>query len=69
MPDMIPLPTVLTTIRIGKFTIYAYAYRTLTHSECELVKQQYLRQYNRKSIPAKGYVKILTQFGSNPEAF
>ncbi len=66
MADSIETPKVLTTIRIGGFTILAYAYRPLTRSECEAVRNIYLQQTGRKCVPASGCVKIFTQFGNNP---
>ena len=68
MSDNIPAPTVVTTIRIGGFTIYAYAYRNLTRSECVIVRDMYLQQSHRKTIPAKGSAKVFTLFGSSPES-
>lgn len=64
----LPMPTVKNTICIGGFTLYAYAYRPLTKSECKLALQQYMRQNRLKSVPQKGTAKIFTLFGSNPES-
>lgn len=66
MADFIESPDVLTTIRIGGFSILAYAYRPLTRSECVAVRNMYLQQTRRKTLPKSGSVKIITQFGNNP---
>ncbi len=57
------IPNIKTTIRIGGFTLYAYAYRKLSKSECNLAVQQYLRNCKLKAIPKSGSGKIITIFG------
>lgn len=67
MNSDIDMPNVITEIRIGNFTLYAYAYRTLKRNECLLAKAMWLKQHNKKSIPKSGSGKIITIFGHNLE--
>lgn len=69
MSDDIQMPSVKTTIRIGNFTLYVYAYKILTEPECKLALRQYLQQFKLKSVPKSGSAKIITLFGSNPEDY
>lgn len=66
MSDFIPTPTIVTHIKVGGFVIHAYAYRSLSRSECEIVSQRYLAENNLKHFPKSGSVKIYTTFGNNP---
>ena len=50
MCDYIPKPTVKTTIRIGGFTLFAFAYRALTPAECRLAVNMYRQQFKVKSF-------------------
>lgn len=65
MSDTIPAPNVLTTAKIGGFTFYIYAYRTLSKAECEQTVDMYMRQRRLKKLPPTGSCKVVTQFGSN----
>ncbi len=60
----LPTPNVVTVIKIGDFTLRAYAYRKLTESECKFALRQYLRKFKLKSIPKSGSGKIITIIGS-----
>ncbi len=60
------MPNIKTTIKIGNFTLYAYAYRKLTESECKIALQEYLQKTKLKSVPKSGSGKIITIIGSIP---
>lgn len=57
------MPNVKTTICIGNFTLYAYAYRKLTESECKLAVRQYMKKAKLKSVPKNGSGTIVTIIG------
>jgi hypothetical protein len=62
MNDM-PMPTVKSTLKIGDFRLYVFAYRPLT--EAELVKQArlMLMKQKRKSFPKSGSWTVQTIIG------
>ena len=66
MCDYIPKPTVKTTIRIGGFTLFAFAYRALTPAECRLAVNMYCQQFKIKKLPTSGSATVVTHFGANP---
>lgn len=66
MSDFIPTPDVLTTVRVGGFTLYVYAYRRLTRAECKQAVSMYLQQTRLKHLPSHGSGKVYTIIGSNP---
>ncbi len=65
MTNDIEYPKVLTTVKIGNFTLFVYAYRTLTVPECRLAEAMWLKQNKLKHIPSSGSGKIITTFGQN----
>lgn len=66
MSDFIHKPNVVTTVKVGGFTLYVYAYRRLTRAECLRAVAVYLQQARLKHLPARGSAKIYTIIGSNP---
>lgn len=66
MPDFIRKPNVVTTVKAGGFTLYVYAYRSLTKAECLRAVAVYLQQTRLKRLPTRGSAKIYTIIGSNP---
>lgn len=69
MSDSIPMPSVVTKIKVGGFTLLAYAYRPLTRSESILAVRMYKQHRRIKKLPAAGTGKVITQFGSTPSDF
>lgn len=66
MCDYMPKPTVKTKIRIGDFTLVAFAYRALTPAECNIAANMYRRQFKLKKFPTSGSATVVTHFGANP---
>lgn len=66
MSDFIPGPDVVTTVRVGGFTLYVYAYRRLTQVECKQAVSMYMRQNRLKRLLAQGSGKVYTIIGNNP---
>ena len=64
MSDNFQMPNVITQIRVGKFTLYAY--RTLNKAESQLALGMWLSKVNRKKVPKSGSGKVITHFGSDP---
>lgn len=63
MPDQIPSPNVKNTVCVGDFTLYVYAYRTLTKPELRYAAYEWLRQTKKRKFPAAGEAKMLTTIG------
>ena len=59
----VPLPNVVTTIRVGDFTLRAYGYRTLSKAECRLAVDLYLQTCKLSKLPARGRGVVYTTFG------
>lgn len=66
MLDHIPAPDIITTLKVGNFTLKIYAYRKLSRSECQMALMMYLRTFHLKKVPSSGTGKVFTQFGMNP---
>ena len=63
MDDYLPAPDIVNVVRQGNFTLYVYAYRTLTREELLICAANWLKQCRRKRFPRKGSAKFITTFG------
>lgn len=63
MQDYFEMPGVVTTFKIGDFTLYVYAYRRLSPREGTEMVRQYLMQNKLKKLPKSGSGKLITVIG------
>lgn len=63
MQDYYEMPDVVTTFKIGDFTLYIYAYRRLSPREGTEMVRQYLMQNRLKKLPKSGSGKLITVIG------
>lgn len=66
MSDHLSLPSVVNTIKAGKFTLKVYAYRKLKEKELLQAVKIYLKQNHIKKLPTSGTASLITTIGSNP---
>lgn len=57
------MPDVVTTFKIGDFTLHVYAYRRLSPREGTEMVRQYLMQNRLKKLPKSGSGKLITVIG------
>ena len=57
------MPDVVTTFKIGDFTLHVYAYRRLSPREGTEMVRQYLIQNKLKKLPKSGSGKLITVIG------
>lgn len=58
-----PLPTVENIVRCGNFTLYVYAYRSLTPAELKQAAALYLSENRLAGFPSAGAAKLFTVLG------
>lgn len=63
MQDYFEMPDVVTTFKIGDFTLHVYAYRRLSPREGTEMVRQYLMQNRLKKLPKSGSGKLITVIG------
>lgn len=57
------IPDVKSTVKIGGFTLYVYAFRPITKTEARLAAGMWLKASKKRKVPKSGSGEVVTIFG------